>query len=175
MADVTVKYKGSTIAELSESGKKTMKTAGTYCEGDIEVSYTAKEVPQVRSKVFEVNIPTAVAAQYVTLVTGDPDVAAHYADDSAMVTIKKMTNNTSNGASVISHGNHQCGNATWGSYINFNGTSNAAATIGVALNSTTAYTSTPHARADANGNIKAYAVRQQNNFGGANYLVIFSW
>lgn len=39
MADVTLTYKGSTIAEMDTSGSKTLKTAGKYCEGDIGVSY----------------------------------------------------------------------------------------------------------------------------------------
>lgn len=174
MADVTIKYKGSAIAELSDSGKKTMKTAGTYCEGDIEVNYTAREVPQVRSKVFEVNVPTAVAAQYTTVVSGDPDVAAHYADDNAVVVIRKMTNNTTNGTAVICHSNHKFG-VDYGFFQNFNGTSNGTAGIGVPVNSTASATSTPHARIDSSGNIKAYAVRQQNNFGGASYHITFSW
>ena len=39
MADVTLTYKGSTIAEMNDTGTKTLKTAGKYCEGDIGVSY----------------------------------------------------------------------------------------------------------------------------------------
>ena len=39
MADLTIKYKGNPIVELSESGTKTLKTAGKYCEGDISVEY----------------------------------------------------------------------------------------------------------------------------------------
>lgn len=39
MADVSIIYKGSTIAEMSDSGTKTLKTAGKYCEGDIKVYY----------------------------------------------------------------------------------------------------------------------------------------
>ena len=39
MADVTVKYKDTAIAELSDSGTKTLKTAGKYCEGDVIVEY----------------------------------------------------------------------------------------------------------------------------------------
>lgn len=39
MADVTLKYKGDTIAELSESGSKTIETAGKYCEADILLEY----------------------------------------------------------------------------------------------------------------------------------------
>lgn len=39
MADITVSYKGNTIAEMSESGSKTLKTGGKYCEGDISIDY----------------------------------------------------------------------------------------------------------------------------------------
>ena len=39
MADLTIKFKGQPIAELSESGTKTLKTAGKYCEDDITVEY----------------------------------------------------------------------------------------------------------------------------------------
>ena len=34
---VTVKYKGSAIAELTENGTKTLKTSGKYCEADFVV------------------------------------------------------------------------------------------------------------------------------------------
>ena len=39
MADLTIKFKGQPITELSESGTKTLKTAGKYCEDDIAVEY----------------------------------------------------------------------------------------------------------------------------------------
>lgn len=39
MADLTIKYKGNPIAELSESGTKTLTTGGKYCEDDISVEY----------------------------------------------------------------------------------------------------------------------------------------
>lgn len=39
MADVTLTYKGTTIAELNDSGSKTIRTAGKYCEADIGVEY----------------------------------------------------------------------------------------------------------------------------------------
>ena len=39
MADLTIKYKGQPITELSESGTKTLKTAGKYCDADISVEY----------------------------------------------------------------------------------------------------------------------------------------
>ena len=39
MADLTIRFKGQPIVELSESGTKTLKTAGKYCEGDISIEY----------------------------------------------------------------------------------------------------------------------------------------
>lgn len=47
MADVSIKYKGSAIAEMNASGTKTLGTNGKYCEGDVVVTYdrpTASEV-----------------------------------------------------------------------------------------------------------------------------------
>ena len=39
MADLTIKYKGQPIVEMTDTGTKTLKTAGKYCEGDITVEY----------------------------------------------------------------------------------------------------------------------------------------
>ena len=36
---VNIKYKNNSIAELSNTGTKTLKTAGKYCENDISVEY----------------------------------------------------------------------------------------------------------------------------------------
>ena len=39
MSDLIINYKGQPIVEMTESGTKTLKTAGKYCEGDISVEY----------------------------------------------------------------------------------------------------------------------------------------
>lgn len=39
MADITVTYKGNTIAEVSASGTTTLETSGKYCEGNISLAY----------------------------------------------------------------------------------------------------------------------------------------
>ena len=44
---VTVKYKGNSIAELTENGAKTLKTSGKYCEADIVVENTKDGGTQV--------------------------------------------------------------------------------------------------------------------------------
>lgn len=45
MADVTISYKGESIATMDASGTKTLNTSGKYCEGDITVQYTDPEKP----------------------------------------------------------------------------------------------------------------------------------
>ena len=39
MADITLSYKGSTIATMSASGSKTIQTKEKYCEDDITLTY----------------------------------------------------------------------------------------------------------------------------------------
>lgn len=39
MSDVTIKYKGQSIATMDATGSKPLRTAGKYCEGDIDVEY----------------------------------------------------------------------------------------------------------------------------------------
>ena len=51
MSDITISYKGSTIAEISDSGSKTLNTAGTYCEDDIGITYVRPSVsPTLQAK-----------------------------------------------------------------------------------------------------------------------------
>lgn len=45
MADVTIKYKGQSIATMDASGSKTLGTQGKYCEGDIAVEYAKPAGP----------------------------------------------------------------------------------------------------------------------------------
>lgn len=40
MSDITISYKGSSIATMDASGTKTLLTEGKYCEDDITIDYT---------------------------------------------------------------------------------------------------------------------------------------
>ena len=84
MADVTVKYKGSTIAEMSGTDTKTLKTAGTYCEGDITVDYAP------RCKTYEITL--AKSSKWVLLATLDAEVLAHINDASLVVSFVSINN-----------------------------------------------------------------------------------
>ena len=74
MADVEIKYKGASIATLNETGTKTLKTSGKYCESDITVSYTKSAVPaETNHRHYEYDNPAAVSGSgnYITVVSGD--------------------------------------------------------------------------------------------------------
>ena len=46
MSGVNIEYKGESIATIPDTGSKTIKTQGKYCEGDIFVEYEAPPTPQ---------------------------------------------------------------------------------------------------------------------------------
>lgn len=72
MAEVAIKYKDSVIAEMNESGVKTLNTSGCYCEGDVIVDY------KPNSKTYEVTL--SKASGWVLLTTLDSDVLEHIND-----------------------------------------------------------------------------------------------
>lgn len=83
MADVSIKYKGFTIAEMSDSGTKTLNTSGKYCEDNIVVQYetTGGESDEtVNTKVVDFTV--SKASGWVKLVTLDSEVLSHINDDT---------------------------------------------------------------------------------------------
>jgi hypothetical protein len=82
MANVIVKYKGSTIAEMSSASTKTLKTSGKYCEDDITVSYDST-VAEVKCKVYDITLEKV--GGWIKLVTLDTDVLEHINDTSFKV------------------------------------------------------------------------------------------
>lgn len=68
MADITMIYKGKQILELSESGQKTIETAGKYCEDDITLEYTKPESASSEEWKYhkiEITIPQSTAVYNV--------------------------------------------------------------------------------------------------------------
>ena len=47
MADITLSYKGSTIATMSASGSKTIQTKEQYCEDDISLTYISANLNDI--------------------------------------------------------------------------------------------------------------------------------
>ena len=97
MADLTIKFKGQPIVELTESGTKTLKTAGKYCEGDITVEY-AKPAGGGGGEMFSSSasgwIPEYQVGHAVSVLEMGTDmftsravgITPHYKDSAAEVT-----------------------------------------------------------------------------------------
>ena len=77
MADITISYKGNTIAEVSASGTTTLGTSGKYCEDDISIAYTKPSggVSQPSNDVNFIDYDGTIVASYS---------AADFANLSAM-------------------------------------------------------------------------------------------
>ena len=81
---VNVKYKNNSIAELTDTSKKTLKTAGKYCEADIIVENTKD------SEAIEWHQCPEAARNYLANVTYDPgdystSQIANYAPANAVI------------------------------------------------------------------------------------------
>lgn len=50
--DVTLTYKGTPIVELDATGTKIIKTAGKYCESDIELIYIKRSIRTKTTGLF---------------------------------------------------------------------------------------------------------------------------
>lgn len=81
MADLTIKYKGNPILELSESGTKTLKTAGKYCEDDISVEYSK---PAGGDHTYQVGHAVSVLEVNTDMFTSRAiNITPHYKDSAA--------------------------------------------------------------------------------------------
>ena len=76
MADLTIKFKGNPIVELSESGTKTLKTAGKYCEDDITVEYAKPAGGGGGGGSFAETIVTDVMENHIVVSSWSPSVTA---------------------------------------------------------------------------------------------------
>lgn len=83
MADVSISYKGETIAQMDATDSKNLKTGGCYCEGDVTVEYAP------RSHTYEITL--AKASGWVLLTTLDEDVLAHINDPGLVVSLMNMS------------------------------------------------------------------------------------
>ena len=172
-----VSYFGKTLIDLTGDSVTPATLASGVTAHDKSGNTITGTMQKHNAKVYHVTVPTAVAATDVTVVTGDPDVAAHYADADAMVTVRKMTNNSSNGTSIIVMTNHLFP-AAYGVYMNYNGSANGTAIVtpnATGLTYTGTNTSTPYVKCTASGDIIVHPQRTSNNFGGAEYIITFSW
>ena len=170
-------YNDTSVKAIADAIRAKNGTTNTYTIG--EMAGAINDIPtggsDVNAKFFTFSSPEAVANKNVKIISADPDVAAHYTDPNAMITVRKMTNNSTNGLVFLMNSNHTFGNNT-GVYMNYNVTaetsSNAAAPIKTNLATESNAISV---FCNSSGDVFVHCNRQQNNFGGAEYLITFTW
>ena len=69
MSGVNIEYKGESIATIPDTGSKTIKTQGKYCEGDILVEYEAPPTP------------TPVEEKYINFIDYDGTVLYSWTEE----------------------------------------------------------------------------------------------
>lgn len=67
---VNIKYKNNSIATLTDTGTKTLKTSGKYCEADIIVENT-KDGGGGSNDLFHAEITPATSGEVLTLEVGE--------------------------------------------------------------------------------------------------------
>ena len=66
---VNIKYKNNSIAELSDTGTKTLKTAGKYCEGDIIIENTKDGITPSGNKAITATTSTQTGIDVTNYAT----------------------------------------------------------------------------------------------------------
>lgn len=79
MPGVAITFAGKPIAEMDGAGAVTLKTGGTYCEGDIQVAYTP------RSRTYEITLQKSSGD--VLLLELDDDVFTNINDPKMVVSL----------------------------------------------------------------------------------------
>ena len=164
-------YNDTSVKAIADAIRAKNGTTNTYNISEMAGAINDIPTSNVNAKFFTFSSAEPVANQNVKIVSADPDIAAHYTDPNAMITVRKMTNNNSNGLVFIMNGNHVFGNKC-GVYMNYNMNANAAQPINTNLATETDYISI---FCNSSGDVFVHCNRQQNNFGGADYLITFTW
>ena len=86
MADVSISYKGSTVAEINGYGTKTLKTSGKYCEGDVVVTYAP------RLRIYEFSLTKK--SGWIELFTLDSETASHINEPNFAVILQCLSDFT---------------------------------------------------------------------------------
>lgn len=157
MADVTISYKGATIATMDASGSKTLDTKGKYCEDNITVSVDV----DIHTKV--VSLSSDVTAGSATLLIGNAFVKANYSNSKFFCGFARVQTDADTSGQYVSSGfasnfyNHlnryYC---CWGGSETSLKTWSSA---GDGYKASANYTGTgyAHVHADSSGNIVAHA------------------
>ena len=159
------------------AGTKQITENGTYDVAGF--ASAAVNVPTANAATFEFSLSTNKSGASFAVVTGDLRVAAHYADDNALVSIQKIDGEKAyHWIEFLIQGNR---NLTLGSSSPFYGGAGHNSTsadsfdlTNQALSSPITGTPTARAMATADGDIILYC-NTARYWGTGTYKVVFSW
>ena len=108
MSDVTIKYKGQSIATMDASGTKTLGTQGKYCEGDIDVEYVkpagptgTKQISITANGTTTEDVTNYASAEITVDVQGSSDyVASDWFDMAKPTGAVSFSGNSFNDAAI---------------------------------------------------------------------------
>ena len=168
-------YNDTSVKAIADAIRAKNGTTNTYTIAEMAGAINDIPTGNVNAKFFTFSSPEAVANQNVKIVSADPDIAAHYTDSNAMITVRKMTNNSTNGLVFLMNSNHIFGNNT-GVYMNYNVGDNTTANAAAPIKTNLATESNAISIfCNSSGDVFVHCNRLQNNFGGADYLITFTW
>ena len=164
-------YNDTSVKDIADAIRAKNGTTNTYTIGEMAGAINDIPTGEVNAKFFTFSSAEPVANQNVKIVSADPDVAAHYTDPNAMITVRKMTNNSKFGLVFLMNSNHKFGN-DYGVYMNFSGSANAASPI---ITNLATETDSISIFCNSSGDVFVHCNRTNNNFGGADYIITFTW
>lgn len=88
MSNVVIEYRDNIIAEMNDSGTKTLNTGGFYCDDNIVVKYTAKEIAGVDDSFrrWNVTVTGEISSNRVYFLQDDW-LREHRTNDNLVVAI----------------------------------------------------------------------------------------
>lgn len=177
MAGVTINYKGNSIATMEgQSGTKTLKTSGKYCEDDITVNYIPESgTPSVTSKCFSVTFLEQQTGEVELNPNGDSDIAAHYTDSKFIVGVIRKAETSSTGflCGISSNNNIRNGQTIYGSWARSTSSGVSWGNMGKSISSASTRTACTFT-VSSTGVISVYGSTSVPIPAGE-YLVVCSW
>ena len=124
-------------------------------------------------KIFKVSLSAPITTTATPIVLGDSDVAAHYNDTNALITVLRTDNLEADGVCSVFVGNRMYGSGLYGSRCNLSSGTAGGGAMTSPISEGAPSTMTVGCNAD--GDIVAKMSTGKNSLPVGDYTVTFSW